>query len=87
MKVIKIGILGLGTVGGGTALVLQRNAAEISRRVGLQVEVTMASVRSLDSERLCDCTKLTLTQDPFEPKNSFSRRLKAASTWLRLIKP
>ncbi|MBL4674576.1 MAG: homoserine dehydrogenase [Arenicella sp.] len=66
MKAIKVGILGLGTVGGGTALVLQRNASEISRRIGRAVEVTMASVRNLDSERLCDCSQLTLTQDPFE---------------------
>jgi homoserine dehydrogenase len=32
MKPVKIGILGLGTVGGGAAVVLQRNAAEIARR-------------------------------------------------------
>jgi len=70
MKVIKVGILGLGTVGGGTALVLQRNANEISRRVGRNVEVTLASVRSLSCERLCDCSQITLTQDPFEVVNS-----------------
>lgn len=70
MKAIKVGILGLGTVGGGTALVLQRNANEISRRVGRPVHVTMASVRSLDSQRLCDCSQLTLTQDPFEIVNA-----------------
>jgi len=63
MKTIKVGILGLGTVGGGTALVLQRNAQEIPRRVGCDVKVSMASVRNLDSERLCDCSNLTLTQD------------------------
>ncbi|MFT6407777.1 MAG: homoserine dehydrogenase [Arenicella sp.] len=66
MKAIKVGILGLGTVGGGTAAVLQRNASEISRRIGRVVEVTIASVRNLDSQRLCDCSQLTLTQDPFE---------------------
>lgn len=31
MKPVNIGLLGLGTVGGGTAAVLQDNAAEISR--------------------------------------------------------
>ena len=66
MKAINVGILGLGTVGGGTALVLQRNAEEISRRVGRQVTVSSASVRSLTSERLCDCSQLKLTQDPYE---------------------
>ena len=32
MQAVKIGLLGLGTVGGGTAQVLRDNAAEISRR-------------------------------------------------------
>jgi len=70
MKAIKVGILGLGTVGGGTALVLQRNVAEISRRVGRRIDVTMASVRSLTSDRICDCSTLSLTQDPFEIVNA-----------------
>lgn len=70
MKQIKVGILGLGTVGGGTALVLQRNANEIKRRVGRSIVVTMASVRNLESERLCDCSQLSLTQDPFEIVNN-----------------
>lgn len=65
MNAIKVGILGLGTVGAGTANVLQRNADEILRRAGRPIEVTMASVRDLDSERACDCSKLELTQDPF----------------------
>lgn len=70
MKTIKVGILGLGTVGGGTALVLQRNASEITRRTGARVEVVMASVRNLNSDRLCDCRDLTLTVDPYEIVNS-----------------
>ncbi len=31
MKPVKVGVLGLGTVGGGTVNVLKRNAAEIAR--------------------------------------------------------
>jgi len=70
MQAIKVGILGLGTVGGGTALVLQRNAEEIKRRLGCSIEVSMASVRDLNRERLCDCTNITLTEDPFDVVNS-----------------
>lgn len=70
MQTIRVGILGLGTVGGGTANVLQRNAEEILRRTGRPIEVIMASVRNLTSERLCDCSKLRLTQDPYEIVNS-----------------
>lgn len=69
MQAIKVGILGLGTVGGGTANVLQRNAEEILRRTGRPIEVSMASVRDLQRERICDCSQLSLTQDPFEIVN------------------
>jgi len=70
MQAIRVGILGLGTVGGGTASVLQRNADEISRRAGRAINVTMASVRDINRERLCDCSQLTLTEDPFEIVNN-----------------
>ena len=45
MKPVNIGILGLGTVGRGTAEVLRANAAEISRRLGRAVNVFMVSTR------------------------------------------
>jgi len=48
MKSIKIGLLGLGTVGGGTYTVLTRNAAEISRRTGLNIKVVQVADRNLD---------------------------------------
>ncbi len=48
MKPINIGILGLGTVGGGTAKVLKRNAAEIERRCGRQIRLFMAADKRQD---------------------------------------
>lgn len=66
MKTINVGILGLGTVGGGTVNVLTRNAKEITRRAGCEIKVSMASVRDLARERICDCSELSLTEDPFE---------------------
>ena len=47
MRPIHIGLLGLGTVGGGTLAVLQQNAAEIARRAGREIAVSHASSRSL----------------------------------------
>ena len=47
MKPIRVGLLGLGTVGQGVARILSANAAEIERRTGRAIEVTRASVRNL----------------------------------------
>ena len=48
-KPIQVGLLGIGTVGGGTFKVLQRNQAEIRRRAGRGIQITM--VADLDVER------------------------------------
>lgn len=65
MKAVKIGILGLGTVGGGVVNVLNRNAAEISRRTGREIKVSHASVRDLDRARICDAKDINLTTDSY----------------------
>ena len=65
MEPVKIGIVGLGTVGCGTANVLSRNAGEISRRAGREINITMASVRDLQKQRQCDTSQFEMTQDPF----------------------
>jgi homoserine dehydrogenase len=65
MKPVKVGLLGLGTVGGGTVNVLRRNQDEISRRAGRGIEVVAASARRIDAPRICDTTGIRLTTDPF----------------------
>lgn len=49
MKSIKVGLLGIGTVGAGTFNVLKRNQEEISRRAGRAIEIVM--VADLDVAR------------------------------------
>ena len=49
MKSIQVGLLGIGTVGSGTFNVLRRNQAEIKRRAGRGIEITM--VADLDVAR------------------------------------
>ncbi len=66
MNPVKIGLLGLGTVGGGTVNVLKRNAEEISRRAGRAIEISHASARDLDKPRICDTDGITLTTNPSE---------------------
>ena len=66
MKPVKVGVLGLGTVGGGTVNVLKRNAAEIARRAGREITITRASVKDLDKLRICDIQGIILTADPMD---------------------
>ena len=49
MNPIQVGLLGIGTVGSGTFTVLQRNQAEIRRRAGRGIAITM--VADLDTDR------------------------------------
>ncbi|WP_024303905.1 homoserine dehydrogenase [Pseudogulbenkiania sp. MAI-1] len=51
MQPINIGLMGVGTVGGGTATVLKRNAEEISRRAGREIRLFMAANRELERAR------------------------------------
>lgn len=69
MKPVKVGVLGLGTVGGGTVNVLKRNAEEIARRAGREILVSRASARHLTQQRICDTQGMALTADPFEIVN------------------
>ncbi|AMK78957.1 MULTISPECIES: homoserine dehydrogenase [Methylomonas] len=69
MKPVTVGVLGLGTVGGGTVNVLKRNAGEIARRAGREIVVTRASARDLNRTRICATDGITLTADPFEIVN------------------
>jgi homoserine dehydrogenase len=66
---VKIGILGLGTVGSGTVNVLTRNSREISRRAGRDIEVYRAADRDLDKPKDCDVSDINLTEDAFEVIN------------------
>ena len=66
MKPVKIGILGLGTVGCGTVNVLARNGQEIARRAGREIRITQASARDLDKKRPCSTDGIRLVKDPHE---------------------
>jgi len=68
MKPIRVGLLGLGVVGGGTFTILNRNREEIARRAGREIKVTMAAVRESDLEAAVKKTgsSITLTTNPAE---------------------
>ncbi|MGI9229734.1 MAG: homoserine dehydrogenase [Gammaproteobacteria bacterium] len=52
MKPVKIGLLGLGTVGGGTVTVLTRNAEEIRRRAGREIIVSHAAAKDYNADAI-----------------------------------
>ncbi len=61
VKEVKIGLLGFGTVGGGTLTVLQRNMEEISRRAGREIRVVAIAVNDLGKKRDIDTNGIVLT--------------------------
>jgi len=64
MNPVKVGILGLGTVGCGTVNVLLRNMEEISRRAGRSIEISHAVVRDLEVKRDCPLETIKLDTEP-----------------------
>ena len=66
-KSVKVGIAGIGTVGGGTVDVLLRNADEIGRRVGRPIEITHVGSRRASHD--CDLTGIKLSSDVFAVAN------------------
>ena len=70
MNAVKVGLLGLGTVGGGTAQVLMKNAEEIARRAGRRIVIDMAAALDLDAARELGLgDEVRLTTDAFEVVN------------------
>ena len=69
MDAVKVGLLGLGTVGGGTATVLIRNAEEIQARLGRAIQITHAAGLGIDSQTVLDPATTKLTEDAFEVVN------------------
>ncbi|EXJ09454.1 Homoserine dehydrogenase [Nitrincola nitratireducens] len=61
LKPVKVGICGLGTVGGGTFNVLTRNAQEIARRAGCSIEIK--AIASRRPNPACDTSAYTLQTD------------------------
>jgi homoserine dehydrogenase len=67
---VNIGILGLGTVGGGVVNVLGKNENEIFARTGEQINITHGAVKSISEPRICADGNIKITEDAFEIVNN-----------------
>ena len=65
MKPINVGLLGIGTVGGGTYTVLKRNAEEITRRAGRPIRIVTVADKNLALARQVTGGEVKLTDDAF----------------------
>jgi homoserine dehydrogenase len=65
MKPIKVGLLGLGTVGAGTFNVLKRNQEDIRRRAGRGIEIAMVAARNIERAKGLTNGQCEVVNDPF----------------------
>ena len=65
MKPINVGILGVGTVGGGTFTVLTRNQEEITRRAGRPIRILKMADHNLERVRALTQGAVEVTDDAF----------------------
>ncbi|MBS4020755.1 MAG: homoserine dehydrogenase [Dechloromonas sp.] len=65
MKPINVGLIGIGTVGGGTWTVLKRNAEEITRRAGRPIRITAVADKNVELARQVTAGEARVTDDAF----------------------
>ena len=65
MKKLNVGLLGIGTVGGGTYNVLVRNAAEITRRTGVAINVVQVADKNTELAKKVTNGNVDITDDGF----------------------
>ena len=70
LKPINVGLLGIGTVGGGTFTVLLRNQEEIARRAGCAITMKMVADKELDKARRLVGRHATVTADAYAVVNN-----------------
>ncbi len=66
MHPIRVGLLGIGTVGGGTWEVLNRNADEIRRRAGRAIRISVVADKAVERARKIVGKKAKVVADAFE---------------------
>jgi len=70
MKELKVGLLGIGTVGGGTYTVITRNQADIARRLGGNIRIVQVADRNLELAKQVTGGQVAVTDDAFAVVNN-----------------
>ena len=70
MKQLNVGLLGIGTVGGGVFTVLKRNAAEITRRTGCAINIVQIADRNVGRAKEMTGNAIDVTDDAFAVVNN-----------------
>jgi homoserine dehydrogenase len=65
MKPINVGLLGIGTVGGGTWTVLARNQEEISRRAGRDIRISVVADKEVEKAKKLTAGAARVLADAF----------------------
>jgi homoserine dehydrogenase len=63
-RVVRVGLLGAGTVGGGVIRILSDHASTIAARTGARIEITRIAVRDLERPRDLPASDAVITDDP-----------------------
>jgi homoserine dehydrogenase len=70
MKELKVGLLGIGTVGGGTYTVITRNQADIARRLGGNIRIVQVADRNVELAKQVTGGQVAVTDDAFAVVNN-----------------
>jgi homoserine dehydrogenase len=65
LKQLNVGLLGIGTVGGGVYTVLKRNAAEITRRTGVAIKIVQVADKNVELAKKVTGGDVVITDDAF----------------------
>ncbi|MGG6313501.1 homoserine dehydrogenase [Paenibacillus macerans] len=66
MKPVKVGLLGLGTVGTGVVRILEGHQEDLSSQVGSPIQIEKIAVKNLEKSRNIEVDPGKLTEDPWE---------------------
>src|SRR5690606_33130143 len=66
MQPVKIGLLGLGTVGTGVVRIIEGHQEDLQRQVGCPIQIERILVRDMDKARSVEVGEGKLTSDPRE---------------------